>query len=172
VRAGHLDEQGVRERMVGYLLAIAHRLAVETTGLPHVIADHLGVADPVVPSSLRATVESARWEPRGSSRVLRAECSHPAMEVALRDHVAALDALLADLRGRDDPDLAVLASLPGRADADKVRAAEPGGAAAYTAAGTRFRLDEDRVQELLMGRQIYGDSELAVREIYQNALDA
>ena len=43
---------------------------------------------------------------------------------------------------------------------------------AYQSAGVRFRLAEDRVQELLMGEQLYGDPALAIRELYQNALDA
>ncbi|MFF0591998.1 hypothetical protein [Streptomyces antibioticus] len=36
----------------------------------------------------------------------------------------------------------------------------------------RFTLHEDRVPELLMGEQLYGDRALAIRELYQNALDA
>ncbi|MCX4739517.1 ATP-binding protein [Streptomyces antibioticus] len=36
----------------------------------------------------------------------------------------------------------------------------------------RFTLQEDRVRELLMGEQLYGDRALAIRELYQNALDA
>ncbi|MFD0854338.1 hypothetical protein ACFQ07_19020, partial [Actinomadura adrarensis] len=37
---------------------------------------------------------------------------------------------------------------------------------------SRFRLDERRVQDLLMGEQLYQDRGLAIRELYQNALDA
>ncbi len=36
----------------------------------------------------------------------------------------------------------------------------------------RFTLPEDSIRELLMGTQLYQDSGLAVRELYQNALDA
>ncbi|MEU8466415.1 caspase family protein [Streptomyces sp. NPDC029006] len=36
----------------------------------------------------------------------------------------------------------------------------------------RFRLAEDEVKPLIMGTQLYGDRMLAVRELYQNALDA
>ncbi len=36
----------------------------------------------------------------------------------------------------------------------------------------RFRLAEDEIRPLLMGTQLYGDRMLAVRELYQNALDA
>lgn len=40
------------------------------------------------------------------------------------------------------------------------------------AAGLRFHLAEDRIREFLMGESLYGDPTLAVRELYQNALDA
>lgn len=172
VAPGRIGEQELRERMVGYLLIVAHRMAIETTRLSSVVIEHVGIAQPVVPSAVLHALDEARWEPRGAGRVLRAACSHPAIEVALREHVAALDRLLTDIRNSDDPSLAPLEGLPGHADADQVRAAETDGLASYTSAGIRFQLDEERVQELLMGEQLYGDEDLAIREIYQNALDA
>jgi hypothetical protein len=36
----------------------------------------------------------------------------------------------------------------------------------------QFRLSDDKVRELLMRRQLYGEPDLAIREHYQNALDA
>ncbi|NEA23601.1 caspase family protein [Actinomadura bangladeshensis] len=172
VAPGLLGEQGLRERLVAYLLVVAHRMAIETTGLPTVLVEHVGITKPVVPADVLRSVEEARWEPRGSGRALRAACSHPAVEVALREHVGALDRLLADLGNSDDPSLAGLKGLPRYADPSQVRAAETERGLAYTSAGVRFQLDEARVQELLMGENLYGDADLAIREIYQNALDA
>ncbi|MCS5718699.1 hypothetical protein N1027_11205 [Herbiconiux sp. CPCC 205763] len=40
------------------------------------------------------------------------------------------------------------------------------------ASGLRFHLAEDRIRAFLMGENLYGEPELAVRELYQNALDA
>ncbi|MFD0429518.1 hypothetical protein ACFQ60_23070 [Streptomyces zhihengii] len=42
----------------------------------------------------------------------------------------------------------------------------------YESTDLRFRLADDRIQELLMGEELYGDPALAIRELYQNALDA
>ncbi|WP_147304028.1 wHTH domain-containing protein [Subtercola boreus] len=36
----------------------------------------------------------------------------------------------------------------------------------------RFELDESAVRDLLMGESLYGDASLALRELYQNAVDA
>jgi hypothetical protein len=173
-RAGALqavDETGtVRERLVGYLLAVAYELAVEPAMLPDVVVEHVGIGDPVSLTELRTTVDGLRWRPRGSVLVLDARCAHPAVEVAVRGHVEAAAALLAECQrvAVTDPSLAPLAHLPVAVASDGIQAAE----SAYLSAGVRFRLAEDRVQELLMGEQLYGDPALAVRELYQNALDA
>ncbi|MFF5945639.1 hypothetical protein ACFY7X_33810, partial [Streptomyces althioticus] len=66
-----------------------------------------------------------------------------------------------------------LQDLPAHATADQVRpAVDAAGKPAYESTDLRFRLADDRIQELLMGEQLYGDPALAVRELYQNALDA
>ncbi|GLY89423.1 HD domain-containing protein [Actinoallomurus iriomotensis] len=172
IAPGRIGEQRLRERMVSYLLVVAHRLAIEVTRLPAVVIEHAGIAHPVVPAAVKQALAEARWEPRGAGRALQAACPHPAVEVALREHVTALERLLTDIKNSDDPSLRALEGLPGHVDAAQVRAAEVDGTAAYTSAGIRFQLDEERVQELLMGEQLYGDVNLAIREIYQNALDA
>ena len=66
----------------------------------------------------------------------------------------------------------MLRHIPTHVTTDGLQPAEMDGVRAYQSAGVRFRLAEDRVQELLMGEQLYGDPALAIRELYQNALDA
>ncbi|MBO3752835.1 caspase family protein [Streptosporangiaceae bacterium NEAU-GS5] len=172
IATGRFGEQELRERMVAYLLVVAHRLAVEVTRLSSVIVEHVGIPQSVLISAVLRTLNDARWEPRGAGRVLRAACAHPAVEVALREHAAELDRLLTDISNSDDPSLAPLKGLPSHAGADQVHAAQAEAGAVYTSAGIRFHLDEERVQQLLMGENLYDQAELAVREIYQNALDA
>jgi hypothetical protein len=167
----NVDATGtVRERLVGYLLAVAYELAVEPTMLPDVVAEHVGIGDPVSLPELHETIGGLRWKPRGTVLVLDARCAHPAVEMALRGHVEAAAALLAECQrvAGTDASLAPLAHLPVAVATDRIQAAE----SAYLSAGVRFRLAEDRVQELLMGEQLYGDPALAIRELYQNALDA
>lgn len=168
---------GVRERLLGYLLVTARALALEATTLPEVVGEHLGIVDPVRAAALQSTLAAAAWQRRSTALVLVAECEHPAVEVALRAHLDALNQLLTDAQraaaaASADKPLSVLRDLPTHATADGLAAAEVAGAPAYHSAGVRFRLAEDRVQELLMGEQLYGDPALAIRELYQNALDA
>ncbi|MEV4660890.1 caspase family protein [Micromonospora echinofusca] len=168
-------EQPVREQLLGYLLVAAHRFAVEVTSLPEVIADHLGVAQGVTPRDVIATLHAATWEARGRTRTLAAECTHPAVDVALKEHVAAVDELLAAIDAQTDgaTPLAPLMDMPTHAASDRVRAVSGAdGRRLYDSTGLRFHLADDRIQELLMGEQLYGDPALAIRELYQNALDA
>ncbi|MFD8323406.1 wHTH domain-containing protein [Kitasatospora purpeofusca] len=168
-------EQYVREELLGALLAVAHQLAVDPLRLPDVVVEHLGISYAVDLAELHGTVQGARWDPRGRTRVLTAACHHPAVGLALRQHTAALDTLLGaiDLQAGADPQLAPLQDLPVHATADQVHAAaDERGRPIYESTDLRFRLADDRIQELLMGEQLYGDQALAIRELYQNALDA
>ncbi|MFB9183089.1 hypothetical protein ACFFX1_33570 [Dactylosporangium sucinum] len=168
------DNTGVRERLVAFLLTIARGLAIEVTVLPEVVGEHLGIGDPVTARQVLDTVRASHWEPRGATLVLSAACAHPSIEVALRAHIDTLNQLLAEAQraAARDESLQPLRHLPNRAATDDVGPAMQDGVPAYQSAGVRFRLAEDRVRELLMGEQLYGDPALAIRELYQNALDA
>lgn len=172
VAAATPQETPLRERLTGYLLAVGQRMAIEPAALPEVVAEHLGVADPVDLGDLRDTIRRAEWQQRGrTTRALAATCRHQAVQVALERHTATLDALLAEAH-RTVTDTVMLAALPTHATADNVTAETVGGRQIYSAAGAQFRMAEDKVQELLMGEQLYATRGLAVRELYQNALDA
>ncbi|WP_330305450.1 MULTISPECIES: caspase family protein [unclassified Streptomyces] len=166
-------EHTVRERLVSALLKAAHALAIDPADLPEVLVEHLGISDSVSMEDLRATLRQSHWVPAGAGRSLNALCGHPAIELALKRHGETVDVLLRDINkeaAKRGSSLAPLASLPAYADGQQVR---PSGAApAELSSGIRFRLADDRVQELLMGEQLYGDRALAIRELYQNALDA
>ncbi|WP_243407190.1 toll/interleukin-1 receptor domain-containing protein [Frankia canadensis] len=79
VAAATADEMTLRERFVGYLLAVAHRMALEPAALPVVVVEHLGVADAVDLAALAETIRGAQWQKRGrSGRALSARCQHQA----------------------------------------------------------------------------------------------
>ncbi|MEE1938275.1 caspase family protein [Streptomyces sp. TRM 70361] len=173
IAASTADEHELREPLVACLTKAAQALAVDPVDLPEVVVEHLGISDSVDLAELRTTLRSSQWTPSGVGRVLNAVCGHPAVEIALHDHAGRVDCLLRDISraasGRTAP-LAPLSGLPPYANADRVRL--NGSTPEELSAGIRFHLAEDRVQELLMGEELYGDRGLAVRELYQNALDA
>ncbi|MEV7598476.1 ATP-binding protein [Kitasatospora sp. NPDC089797] len=155
-------EQHVREPRVALLLALAYGTAIEMTVLPEIVAEHLGIPHEVDLVELRHTLEQAVWGGSYDLPVLRAECHHEAVVEGLREYTARADELLHAVRRvlTDHP-------LPTRLTSDGAAPA----AGAFTG-WARFRLDERRVRSLLMGVELYRDRDLAVRELYQNALDA
>ncbi|UFR01752.1 caspase family protein [Streptomyces sp. Go40/10] len=167
--------QRVRAHQLAELLRIAHLFAVDPVALPEVLVDHVGIGYAVDLPELHSTLDRLRWEANGRTRVLGALCHHLAVELGLRQHAGTLDTLLAriDIRSGDGERPALLRNLPLHATAEQVTpAADASGRWAYESTELRFRLADDRIQELLMGEQLYGDPALAIRELYQNALDA
>ncbi|MFJ4101630.1 wHTH domain-containing protein [Amycolatopsis japonica] len=171
-----LGTPGVRVRLIGLILVVAHSLAVEIAALPSTIVEHLGIPEAVDLDELYDTLKNSEWR-RGGSDLglwLHAECRHEAVLDALTEHVGRTDTLLATVRtiAQHDVTLQPLRALPTRAYADQIRPSSVDGEPLFIAPVTRFRIDETRVRELLMGEQLYRDRSLAVRELYQNALDA
>ncbi|TDV43708.1 HD domain-containing protein [Actinophytocola oryzae] len=162
----------VRERLVALLVKLAYVLAIPLTALPAVVAEHLGIPHPVDLDDLRNTVRMSSWP----GMTLKAECHHEAVLVALQEHAAHVDAVVRSISAvaTNDVSLEPLRKLPAvGASADKVVAARDSlNHPRFMTPVDRFRLDEQRVRELLMDRNLYRDPALAIRELYQNALDA
>ncbi|MFD7894014.1 caspase family protein [Streptomyces sp. NPDC059743] len=164
------DEHELREPLVASLAKTAQAFAVDPLDLPEILVEHIGISDSVELTDLLTTIRGSNWPNSGLGRSLKALCEHPAVQIALREHAQRVDTLLRDINRSPAPALAPLRSLPPYADADRVRLS--GNTPAHLSDGIRFQLAEDRVQELLMGEELYGERELAIRELYQNALDA
>ncbi|MFJ4468863.1 caspase family protein [Streptomyces sp. NPDC089424] len=167
--------QRVRAHQLAELLRIAHLFAVDPIALPDVLVDHIGIGYAVDLPDVHRTLAGLRWEPNGRTRTLKAVCHHLAVDLGLRQHAAALDTVLAriDISTGEEQRPALLRNLPVHVTAEQVTAAvDENGRAAYESTELRFRLADDRIQELLMGEELYGDPALAIRELYQNALDA
>lgn len=176
VTPGRSKEQPLREQLVGIAFAVAHGLAIEITDLPPTIVQHIGIRRAVGLADLRDTVEKAEWDQRasGKERELRARCRHNAVAAALREHAGHVDALLRAIHRADDhgawPE--ELKQLPVYAGAGAVVEIDAYGTDLPPREAVRFRFDESAVQELLVGERLYRDPSLAIRELYQNALDA
>ncbi|MFC8895401.1 caspase family protein [Streptomyces cinereoruber] len=168
IAAASPDEHVIRENLVGTLIKAAQAFAVDPLELPEIVVEHIGISDSVDLAGLLTTVRASDWRHSGMGRSLNALCDHPAVQIALREHARHADSLLRGINRSDHLDS--LRGLPPYADADLVRLS--GNTPARMSDGIRFQLAEDRVQELLMGEELYGERDLAIRELYQNALDA
>ncbi|MEV5241857.1 ATP-binding protein [Streptomyces cinnamoneus] len=160
--------QRVRDQRLCLLLALAYGTCREATALPQIVVEHLGIPFPVDLAQLRRTLDRSSWGGTHDLPVLRAECHHEAVIEGLRAYTARADELLTAVRRTVQERVnQPVPPLPARLSADGATPAE-----GVFSGWAGFRLDERRVRDLLMGVQLYRDRDLAVRELYQNALDA
>lgn len=166
-----------RWRMVAAVLWLAGIMAVDPRRLPPVVADLVGTGMELPLTDVQ-TAAGARAEwvvTEGGVLDLHLVCDHPALHDAFDDIVQRADRAAATIR----TDLGLPVDLSGRlprgftASASGLRpSTRPDETHAYQVPLARFQIAEEKVRELLMGRQLYGDPALAIRELYQNALDA
>ncbi|MFE9249374.1 caspase family protein [Streptomyces sp. NPDC007088] len=167
-------KQRLRADRLARLLRVAATLAVDVRALPDVLSEHLGVTDEVTPAQVCDTVRDLRWEPDAEARVLsvNARCPHPALHAALDEIRGRADRLVSTTGASAEPP--ALGVLPQRVtDLGNLRAvSDVEHRPVYTLPLARFHLAHTEVRELLMGEALYGEPELALRELYQNAMDA
>jgi len=152
------------------------RGAVHIRTLPEVLVDHIGLSDPINVEDVLSTISKAIWVPDARGRSLRVECGHPAIDLALHEHINEANLILEfiwqKIQKKQDH-LDVLGDLPLRLTGqDIVPEVDGNGSPAYETPHLRFQLSHNEIRELLMGEQLYGSPTLAIRELYQNALDA
>lgn len=143
--------------------------------LSDVLADHIGLSDPLNLQDVLKTLNEAKWYPLGKGRTLKIGCHHPAVDLALRKHVEGIDEILAYIfRQTVDKGKPIepLTGLPTHFLPDNIVPEKRNGIPVYQTPHVNFQLAHDEIRELLMGEQLYGDPTLAIRELYQNALDA
>lgn len=159
------------------LLWSAALLATDPRRLSSVLVDHLGAHEPLRPQDAVAALAYEFDYARTSGRTatthgldVRFSCPHPALHSAIEELVGHADATVASVhREYSSTGLPpLLKGLPDRVTAENLTPRNH----QYRQPLERFRLAEDEIRPLLMGTQLYGDPMLAVRELYQNALDA
>ncbi|WP_106402822.1 HD domain-containing protein [Actinocorallia populi] len=167
-------------RSLAALLAVAGNMAVDARRMPTVVADHIGITDELPLSTLQRAIEHLSWTEEGEVLALDAVCNHPAVHRAFETVVATTEdarksfavearTSFAAIPG-SDPGL--LSALPAGFTDGRLRPEHRNDEKLYELPLLAFRLSDEKIRELLMGRQLYGDPSLAVRELYQNALDA
>lgn len=171
-----IDGAAVRPKLLGYLICLASWMAMDVRRLPELLIEHIGLSDTIAPRDVIETLRQAHWAPSPVGLSLQVTCEHPAIDHALRVGVERAGVVLDRIHARSAANYARLerlVGLPKRLTPDDIRPASTAdGRPAYSMPHLRFELAHEEVKELLMGEQLYGDPRLAIRELYQNALDA
>jgi hypothetical protein len=161
--------------MLAYLLKLAGLLAIDIRTLSDVLVDHIGLSDPLNPEDVLNSLNQARWNPISKGRTLKITCHHPAVDLALREHIKGIDEILSYILrqvAEKQGTISALQGLPTHLLPDGITAEKQNNVSVYQTPHINFQLAHDEIRELLMGEQLYGDPTLAIRELYQNALDA
>jgi len=167
----------IRPRFLTALLALAGKQALDPLELGSVLVDHIGLTDPLTPLDiiLHTQRSAGAWErAKAGGIVLTIDCKHPAIDTAFTDNIQSMDILRRWLMDHESDWLPKQdkASLPEYTDCITATVGDDFETPLYERRQVRFTMEADQVKELLMGAQLYGDPALAIRELYQNALDA
>jgi hypothetical protein len=157
---------------LGALLCVAGHAAMEPGASNAAFVEHLGVDQSAHVSDLLAAVQGVGWRPDRLHHVMHYECASQVLDFTLRQYVSTANEALEQVRSfYSKRECRLAPSLPGRFSPEGIKPAVAAGGSAYRLPHIRFRLDHNRVRTLLMGKSLYGDPLLAIRELYQNALD-
>jgi hypothetical protein len=160
-----------RMRALAAALWLGGVLAADPRRVSTVVVDHLGIGAEVQLSALHEATVNAHWEHNGADLELHAVCDHPALHAAFTDLAHRADVVLKTVPAFESAG-ELIGQFPSGATCAGLRPENQDGQPVFDTPLLRFRLSDDKVRELLMGRQLYGEPDLAIRELYQNALDA
>lgn len=172
---GFSDNHIVKEKSLAYLALFSGRLAIDCTQLPDLLVDHIGLNEVLTAKQILQTCNQIKWNPHGQVLDLRLTCPHQAIDMALLEHIQETNSVLDTLLNKTKINSQLkdsLHTMPLRLTSDDLKAEQRNGELAYQKPHIHFHLAQQQVQQLLMGTQLYGDASLAIRELYQNALDA
>lgn len=167
--------------LVGVLLRLADILDFDAKRTPAVLFSHLFVRHPVSLSEWSKHRSVEAWDITSDHIQYSVKCDHPAIEASLHDFCDLIDkelshcgniinSLLGNLSARQHP---LSIRLPLKVDRSKIATKRNiDGSPKYLYRRTEFTLSKSQVIDLLMGTKLYGNPQVALRELIQNSIDA
>lgn len=165
-----LGSAPISQARLGALLTAASAAALDVRAVDELALHHVGGPEGFTIASLVQAVNDGQWHRSGDARLFSLQCREPVQHFCVTDLVQRADSLTKDLRAlRDGLGRGLPSELSAREVIPEVNDA---GARCFRPIHIRFRLDHHRIRDLLMGQTLYAEPTLALRELYQNALDA
>jgi hypothetical protein len=169
-------------QFVGLILRFADLLDFDAKRTPSVLFSHLTVRNPLSLAEWQKHRAVQAWKITKDDITFSAKCNHPAIEASIRKFCDYIDdelkncgiilAKMPESIGTNSNPYKI--SLPVRVTRDKIEAEKDiiTGDPIYYYENTSFELNKNQVIELLMGTKLYGNPEVALRELLQNSRDA
>ena len=169
-------------QFIGVILRLSDLLDFDAKRTPSILFSHLAVRNPVSLVEWEKHRAMQAWKITKDDISFTAKCTHPAIEASIRKFCDYIDDELkncgiiiskmpATISDISNP---YKISLPVRITRDKIEAEKDivSGEPIYYYENTSFELNKNQVIELLMGTKLYGNPEVALRELLQNSRDA
>jgi molecular chaperone HtpG len=167
--------------LVGIILRLADILDFDAKRTPAILLSHLYVRHPISLKEWQKHRSVRAWQINSQIIQFNVQCEHPAIEAAIHElcddidkELSVCNNILADLNefnkklGRD-----LLIKLPFKVTRTKIETKKDiYNQPLYQYRDTKFNLSKKQVIDLLMGTKLYGNPEVALRELIQNSIDA
>lgn len=167
--------------LLGIILRLADILDFDAKRTPPILYSHLYVRNPVSIKEWEKHRAIENWEINTEVIQYSAKCTHPAIEASIHEFCNLIDHELSvcnnivssindfnKIKSRNIP-----IKFPFKVNREKIETKKDiYNHPLYTYRDTKFNLSKRQVIDLLMGTKLYGDPEIALRELLQNSIDA
>jgi hypothetical protein len=168
-------------QLVAVILRLSDLLDFDAKRTPSILFSHLFVRNPIslIEWSKHRSIKA--WSISNNSIKFQAKCNHPAIEASIHAFCDVIDLELGacnniissinDFNRKNDKKISF--SIPLKVDRSKIETKKNiHGKPKYLYRKTQFSLSKNQVVDLLMGTKLYGNPEVALRELIQNSIDA
>jgi molecular chaperone HtpG len=175
------QEQFVCLPLIGVILRIADILDFDPKRTPDVLLSSLSIKNPISLMEWKKHRSIESWIIRSDLIQFHARCRHPAIEYSIHlfcdlidKELSACNNVLSKITQYNAlNDVHYSITLPFKVDRTKIETKKDiYGKPEYLFRETIFSLSKNQVIDLLMGTKLYGDPEVALRELLQNSIDA
>lgn len=167
--------------LIGVILRLADILDFDGKRTPSILYSHLYVRNPISVKEWNKHRAVEAWEITPDFIQFSAKCDHPVIEASIHEFCTMIDnelslsnniiSTLNDFHFAKERDLHI--RLPLKVNRDKIKTkTDIRNRPIYIYKDTKFNLSKTQVIELLMGTKLYGNPEVALRELLQNSIDA
>ena len=167
--------------LISIILRLADILDFDGNRTPDVLFSHLQIKNPISLKEWEKHRSVDAWHISEKAIIFSATCTHPAIELSIRNFCDLIDKELASsnniiYRLEADPkfkEREIELRIPLKVVRENIKAKrniqnEP----LYEYCETKFELNKNQVIKLLMGTELYSNPEEAIRELLQNSIDA
>lgn len=167
--------------LIGVILRLADILDFDAKRTPLVLYSHLYVRNPVSIKEWGKHRAIENWEINPNIIQYSAKCTHPAIEASIHEFCDLIDRELSICNNiistvnefNLGKSRLIQIKIPFQVTRDKIETKKNiQNQPLYTYRDTKFNLSKRQVIDLLMGTKLYGNPEVALRELLQNSIDA